>query len=100
MMRNAGSLDDLDALSAVGDDAVSLKSVARNGRQDRWTMTGPAKNRPRVRPDGEGCMDLWMATRRSIADHFGPAINLGPPINTTIDEGIAFVSADRLGRSR
>jgi peptidoglycan-associated lipoprotein len=35
---------------------------------------------------GFGGKDLWMSTRRTKAEKFGPAVNLGPEINTPGDE--------------
>ena len=35
---------------------------------------------------GMGGKDLWMSTRRTKAEQFGPAVNMGPEINTTGDE--------------
>ncbi|MDP4290353.1 MAG: OmpA family protein [Bacteroidota bacterium] len=35
---------------------------------------------------GYGGKDLWMATRRSINEPFGPAVNMGSDINTPGDE--------------
>jgi Tol biopolymer transport system component len=34
------------------------------------------------RPDGRGDFDIWMATREAIRDTFGPAVNMGPAVNT------------------
>lgn len=43
---------------------------------------------------GYGGKDLWMSTRRSLSDAFGPAVNLGPEINTPGDEVFPSLSGD------
>lgn len=40
--------------------------------------------------DGE----IWRANRATEADCFGPAFNLGLPVNTDVDDGTPFVSSD------
>jgi hypothetical protein len=47
------------------------------------------------RPGGLGAYDLWVTTRKSSNDPWGPAVNLGPAVNTAANEGSAGVSADR-----
>jgi len=37
MMLNMDRLNELDALSTLVDDAVSVKTVVRNECQDQWT---------------------------------------------------------------
>ena len=46
------------------------------------------------RPGGKGFADLWMATRRSTEEAFGPARNLGPPVNTAVNDGLPSLSGD------
>jgi hypothetical protein len=46
------------------------------------------------RPGGMGYTDIWMATRARRDEPFGPAVNLGSPVNTPMAEGIPAVSAD------
>jgi len=43
---------------------------------------------------GFGGKDLWMSTRKSLKDTFGPAVNLGPEINTPGDEVFPSLSGD------
>ena len=38
------------------------------------------------RPGGHGGLDIWVATRESADDPFGPPMNLGAPVNTPADE--------------
>jgi len=39
-----------------------------------------------TRPGGFGGIDLWVSTRASTADPWGPACNLGPNVNTASDD--------------
>ena len=43
---------------------------------------------------GFGGKDLWMSTRRTVNETFGPAINLGPEINTPGDEVFPSLMGD------
>jgi len=40
--------------------------------------------------------DIWVAVRRSTSEPFGPPKNLGPPVNSSDDEGAPSISADGL----
>jgi len=46
------------------------------------------------RPGGFGNIDLWMTTRKTHSDPWGPPVNLGPRINTYGHEGRPAISAD------
>ena len=48
-------------------------SVSANGKTLYWDS---------VRPGGIGDFDIWMATRDNVGEPFGPAVNLGPAVNT------------------
>jgi Tol biopolymer transport system component len=48
------------------------------------------------RPGGYGSYDLYVATRESTDDDWGPAVNLGPTVNTASDDGMPSISADGL----
>jgi hypothetical protein len=48
------------------------------------------------RPGGYGGRDLWVTTRVTLADAWGPAVNLGPNVNTSYGEVGLDVSADGL----
>ena len=48
------------------------------------------------RPDGFGESDIWMSTRSTRDDPWGPPVNLGPNINTQELEATAALSADGL----
>jgi len=43
---------------------------------------------------GFGDYDLWVSTRKTTDDQWGTAVNLGPPVNTSADDGAPNVSAD------
>jgi tetratricopeptide (TPR) repeat protein/septal ring-binding cell division protein DamX len=45
------------------------------------------------RPNGQGGMDLWFASRPIGEEEFGEAINLGPNVNTSGNEITPFFSA-------
>jgi serine/threonine protein kinase/Tol biopolymer transport system component/tetratricopeptide (TPR) repeat protein len=49
-----------------------------------------------VRPGGHGGGDLYMATRSTREAPWGPAINLGPVVNSSAGEEVPVVSADGL----
>ena len=48
------------------------------------------------RPGGFGGMDLWVTTRATISDPWEEAVNLGPTINTSVDDTDVCISADGL----
>ncbi len=49
-----------------------------------------------LRPDGYGTYDLYVSTRASTNDPWGPPQNLGPPINTSRAETTPILSPDGL----
>ncbi|UCG28567.1 MAG: PD40 domain-containing protein [Bacteroidales bacterium] len=67
--------------------------------------SGRAESHASVSPDGQtlyfssnrrgsiGGMDIWKSERTSSGD-WGPAVNLGPEINTEYDEEAPFISQD------
>ncbi|MFC1766921.1 hypothetical protein ACFL6U_33205, partial [Planctomycetota bacterium] len=48
------------------------------------------------RPSGYGKQDLWVSTRESVNDPWGPPVNLGPTINSSEDEWSMCLSTDEL----
>jgi len=48
------------------------------------------------RPGGHGSNDIWVSTRETKHSKWGPAINLGPPVNTAHEEFFPMLSADGL----
>ena len=62
-------------------------SISANGRTLYWDSD---------RPDGLGDFDIWMATREAVCETFGPAVNMGPAVNTPGPEfGPAISQNDR-----
>jgi WD40 repeat protein len=47
-------------------------------------------------PSGNGESDLWVSSRPSVTEGFGPAENLGPPVNSEFAENAPWLSADEL----
>ena len=58
-------------------------STSANGKTLYWDS---------VRPDGLGDFDIWMATRANVGRDFGPAVNVGPEVNTVGPEFGAAIS--------
>ena len=48
------------------------------------------------RPDGYGGIDMWLSTRDTVEGGWGEPVNLGPLINTSVDDGSTCISADGL----
>ncbi|HUU19715.1 MAG TPA: protease inhibitor I42 family protein [Sedimentisphaerales bacterium] len=46
------------------------------------------------RPGGYGREDIWVCRRQSTEDGWGPAVNLGPKVNTSVCESQPCISAD------
>jgi len=46
------------------------------------------------RSGGLGGSDAWMTVRKSINDPWGTPVNLGPPVNTSGEDGNVMISAD------
>lgn len=47
-----------------------------------------------ARPDGFGGPDLWVSRRSTVDDPWGPAVNLGPVVNTAANEAVPSLSRD------
>jgi len=48
------------------------------------------------RPGGYGNRDLWVSTRPTTNDLWGPPANLGSPVNTAAIEGTLWITPDQL----
>jgi Tol biopolymer transport system component len=48
------------------------------------------------RSGGQGNLDLWVTTRTSVSDPWGPPVNLGPTVNSLSTDGVPSISADGL----
>ena len=46
------------------------------------------------RPGGYGDYDIWVTRRATTNDDWGPAVNLGPPVNTAFTEYVPGISPD------
>jgi len=49
-----------------------------------------------IRPGGYGSDDLWVTTRTSVSDPWGPPVNLGATVNTSTYDWMPSISADGL----
>jgi hypothetical protein len=49
-----------------------------------------------TRPEGYGSSDIYLTTRATRTDRWGPAVNLGPSINSSGHDRMVWVSADNL----
>jgi len=49
-----------------------------------------------MRPGGHGGLDLWVTTRETTNDDWGPPVNLGPTVNSSASEGFPSISTDGL----
>jgi hypothetical protein len=51
-----------------------------------------------VRPGGYGSRDVWVTTRPTVSDPWGPPMNLGPTVNSSASDGYGgqSISADGL----
>jgi hypothetical protein len=50
----------------------------------------------RPRPGGFGQADLWVTTRSTLDDDWGPPVNLGSLVNSVATEGVPSISSDNL----
>jgi len=49
-----------------------------------------------TRPGGFGQEDIWVSTRATVSDPWGPPVNLGAPVNSEHREGGPSITADGL----
>ena len=49
-----------------------------------------------LRPGGLGDWDLWVLRRTSIDEEWGPPQNLGPAVNSSMEDSLSSISADGL----
>jgi hypothetical protein len=98
-------------------DNVDLYVLKRATVDDDWgpaVSLGPAVNSPQKdwiasistsalalyfqsnRPGGHGATDIYMTTRTSRNDPWGPPVNLGPTINSSSTDADVSISADGL----
>jgi Tol biopolymer transport system component len=48
------------------------------------------------RPGGYGRLDLYVTTRASVSDAWGPPVNLGPELNSDLNEAFPWIASDDL----
>jgi len=46
------------------------------------------------RPGGAGDYDLWVTTRPTVSQNWGPPVNLGPTVNSSYSDATPCISAD------
>jgi len=49
-----------------------------------------------TRPGGLGGEDIWVSTRATVSDPWGPPVSLGAPVNSGYREGYPSITADGL----
>ena len=65
---------------------VSELNTASDDRQPNVRVNGREIVFASNREGGEGELDIWTATRSSVNEPWGPAVNLGPGVNSTAGE--------------
>lgn len=95
----------------VGRDDLYLTSLRKDGTLGSpalvWELaTRDGESRPALRadgleifvhsdrPDGSGGRDIWVSTRETIDDAWSRPVNLGPIINSAVDDLGPAISAD------
>jgi len=48
------------------------------------------------RPGGLGGLDIWVTTRKTRSNLWGPPVNVGPPVNSSADELLPWIFDDGL----
>lgn len=98
---NLGSSQDLYMLQRADDKApwgppVNLQSVNYQGHDQSPNMSsdGLTLYFGSLRTGGYGGHDMWKATRKTLKDDFGNITNLGPTINTWIQERDMHLCSD------
>jgi hypothetical protein len=118
VIRKEDGMRSIKRWSVIGLCTFLVPMAAASGQQfSEWSAPvnlGPAVNVPagdffptiskdglslyftssRLAPDAQGGWDIYVSQRASITAPWGPARNLGAPINTTSDEGAPSLSVD------
>ena len=81
--------------------AVNLGPVVNSQYPDGWwggsiSADGLSLYFDSQRPGGYGGDDLWVTTRATVSDPWGPPVNLGGTVNSTALDGCPSISADGL----
>jgi len=80
-------------------DAVPLGPEINSESEDNWPRISPDGLElyfASFRPDGYGAMDIWVTRRSALCEPWGPAVNLGPPVNDSDDQFTPSITADGL----
>ena len=85
------------AQQCVHDVPVPVPTVNSRGREYAPTIAADSLSLLFTSSrGGQGSQDLWVATRSSASDDWGPAENLGPPVNTAACEAHPCLATDGL----
>ena len=81
--------------------AVNLGPVINSRYPDAWwggsiSADGLSLYFDSQRPGGYGGDDLWVTTRATVSDPWGPPVNLGGTVNSSASDGCPSISADGL----
>lgn len=87
---------DDEASSSEWDEPVriNLGDTAYNYLYPAVTSDGLTMYFTSDMPDGQGDYDIWMVTRKSLADDFGKPVNMGSTINTAGREVFPILQSD------
>lgn len=95
-----GKKKDKESASANGEwedpVRINLGDTAYNYLYPAVTSDGLTMYFTSDMPNGEGDYDIWVTTRKSLADDFGKPVNLGPTINTGGRESFPVLQNDSL----
>lgn len=96
--KNGGDLyySDFDAVNNIWSKPQSLgDNINTKDYETSISMTADGNTIyfSSNRPGGSGGLDIYMS-RKTPEGKWGPAVNLGPTINTTYDEDAPFIHAD------
>ena len=89
--------------ATIEDDWELAVNLGRGVNSSRYETSGCLSadglelyfNAPN-RPDGYGGWDVWVSSRQTRNDDFGPAVNLGSPFNTSYVDASPCLSTDGL----
>lgn len=92
VLRRASTSDDWDPPENLGPTINSAKddampSISANGLTLCFNSN---------RSGGYGGYDIWIATRATKDDPWGPAVNLGPKVNSASSDADPWITADGL----
>jgi len=84
----------------IGPPVGSIQPAMEIGSDDAWrpdiSSDGLSLYFSSTRAGGYGGTDIWMARRATTADPWTAPVNLGPNVNTAVDDVFPNISADGL----